>query len=143
MRNWRNNRFLYKKISQVDISINGFNYYFVDTPGLDDGKGDENNIKELDTLKKKYPRINALIICLKLDDLKLTSSLKAIFIKFMELFPCYSFWDHILILRTFSIKSRRYENLKNKAKGKLLEGIIKEKDMIDFMEKKIIKFQKN
>ena len=124
-----------KNISQVDIAKNGFNYYFVDTPGLDDGKGDENNIKELDSLKKKYPRINTLIICLTLEDLKLSSSLKIMLIKFMELFPCYSFGEHVIILRTFSERSKKFEKKRNNVEGKLLEGINKEKDLIDFMKK--------
>ena len=124
-----------KNISQVDIAKNGFNYYFVDTPGLDDGKGDENNIKELDSLKKKYPRINTLIICLTLEDLKLSSSLKDMLIKFMELFPCYTFWEHVLILRTFSERSKKFEKRRNNVEGKWLEGINKEKDLIDFMKK--------
>ena len=124
-----------KNISQVDIAKNGYNFYFVDTPGLDDGKGDENNIKELDSLKKKYPRINTLIISLKFDDLRLSSSLKNMLIKFMELFPCHSFWEHVLILRTFSIKSSKFQKMKNKNEGKLLEGINDEKDLIDFMQK--------
>ena len=131
-----------KNISQVDISNNGFNYYFVDTPGLDDGKGDEENIKELESLKKKYPRINVLIICLKLNDLKLLSSLKTMLIKFMELFPCYSFWEHVLILRTFSERTPKFEKKRKSLEGQLLAGISKEKDLIDFMKKNNINMPK-
>ena len=129
-------------ISQVDISNNGFNYYFVDTPGLDDGKGDEENIKELESLKKKYPRINALIICLKFEDLRLSLTQKSMLIKFMELFPCYSFWEHVLILRTSAIRSKKFEKIRKNIEGKLLEGISKEKDLIDFMSKNNISMPK-
>lgn len=81
-----------KKILQVDTNSNGFNYYFVDTPGLDDGEGDEKNIKELDSLKSKYPQINTLIICLKFQDMRLSQSLKTSLMKFMEIFPSPEFW---------------------------------------------------
>ena len=54
-------------------------------------------------------------------------------IKFMELFPCYSFWEHVLILRTFSERTPKFEKKRKSLEGQLLSGIIKEKDLIDFM----------
>ena len=50
-----------KKIQQSDISVDGINYYFIDTPGLDDGKGDDENIVQIGNIRKKYPRINVFI----------------------------------------------------------------------------------
>ena len=79
-------------------------------------------------MKKKYPRINALIICLKFEDLRLSSSQKSMLIKFMELFPCYSFWEHVLILRTFSERTSKFEKKRKSLEGQLLSGISKEKD---------------
>ena len=84
-------------IMQSDMSKDGYNFYFVDTPGLDDGEGDEENIVQLNSIKSKFPRINAMIICLKMDDLKLSKSLKKSLIQFMETFPCSDFWKHVLI----------------------------------------------
>ena len=76
-----------------------------------------------------------LFFALKLNDLKLLSSLKTMLIKFMELFPCYSFWEHVLILRTFSERTPKFEKKRKSLEGQLLAGISKEKDLIDFMKK--------
>jgi len=122
-----------KDIQQVNIPRNGFVYYFVDTPGLDDGKGDEKNIQELDKVKKSYPRMNVFIICLKLDDLKLSSSLKKMLLTFMGMFPSASFWEHVLILRTHSERSPKFIKRRKNVEGKLLEGINKDKELTDFM----------
>lgn len=132
-----------KDIHQVNIPHNGFVYYFVDTPGLDDGKGDEKNIQELDKVKKSYPRMNVFIICLKFDDNKLSSSLKKMLLTFMGLFPSESFWDHVLILRTHSIRGNKFEKNKQKIEGKFFEGINKDKDLIDFMKQKKINMPTN
>ena len=127
-----------QKINQADISNEGYNFYFVDTPGLDDGDGDEKNIAQLDSLKKKYPRINVFIICLKMDDLRLSNSLKTALKKFMEIFPTPTFWDHVLILRTHAERSKKFEKKKQKMEGTLLEGMIGDKDLIGFMKNNCI-----
>ena len=46
-----------KKIKHVDTLKDEFNFYFVDTPGLDDTEGDENNIKQLNEIKNKVSPI--------------------------------------------------------------------------------------
>ena len=123
-----------RKINQSDINYDGYNFYFVDTPGLDDVTGDKKNIIQLDDVKVKYPRINAFIICLKLDDLRFSSSLKMSFQKFMELFPAKTFWQHVLIVRTHSIQSKKLKKMKDNAKGELLNGIKNDKDLLKIME---------
>jgi tRNA U34 5-carboxymethylaminomethyl modifying GTPase MnmE/TrmE len=122
-------------IMQSDMSKDGYNFYFVDTPGLDDGEGDEKNIKQLDSIKKKYPRINAMIICLKMDDLKLSSSLKKSLIQFMEIFPCSDFWNHVIILRTHAERSAKFERKKKNIEGKLLGGIHNDTELTNYMKK--------
>ena len=120
---------------QVNIPHNGYVYYFVDTPGLDDGKGnDEQNIQEIDKVKKAYPRMNVFIICLELNELRLTSSLKKMLQTFMGMFPSESFWEHVLILRTHSARGPKFEKTRKRIEGKLLEGINKDKELTDFMK---------
>ena len=119
---------------QVNIPHNGYVYYFVDTPGLDDGKGDEQNIQELDKVKKAYPRMNVFIICLELNELRLTSSLKKMLQTFMGMFPSESFWEHVLILRTHSARGPKFEKTRKNIEGKLLEGINKDKELTNFMK---------
>ena len=118
-------------IHQVNIPHNGLVYYFVDTPGIDLRKVDEKNI--LDKVKKLYPRMNVFIICLKLDDLKLSSSLKKMLLTLMGMFPSASFWDHVLILRTHSERGKKFEKNRKKIEGKLLEGINKDKELSGYM----------
>ena len=124
-----------QKIMQSDMFKDGYNFYFVDTPGLDDGEGDEKNIEQLKSIKKKYPRINVLLICLKIDDLKLSNSLKKSLIQFMEIFPCSEFWNHVIILRTHAERSPKFEKKKKNISGKFLEGIHNDKELIDYMKK--------
>ena len=128
-----------RKLQHCFISHNEFNFYFIDTPGLDDGEGDDLNINEIDGLKSKLPKINVFLICLKLTDLKLLASIKKSLIKFMELFPSPSFWDHVLIVRTWSQRGPKFEKTKGNIKGKFLEGIINDKDLKEFMNKNNIK----
>jgi GTP-binding protein EngB required for normal cell division len=130
-------------IMQSDMSKDGYNFYFVDTPGLDDGEGDEKNIAQLNSIKKKYPRINTMIICLKFDDLKLSNSLKKSLIQFMEIFPCHDFWNHVIILRTHAERSSKFEKKKKKIEGKLLEGIHNDKELGDYMKKNGIEVPAN
>ena len=124
-----------QEVLQVDVFNEGYNFYFVDTPGLDDGKGDDKNIAQLDNLKSKYPRINVFLICLKFNDLRLSNSLKESLKKFMGIFPTSNFWEHVLIIRTHSSRHKKFEKEKKKIEGKLLEGIIKDHDLNDYMEK--------
>ena len=132
-----------KDIHQVNIPHNGYVYYFVDTPGLDDGKGDEQNIKEIDKVKKAYPRMNVFIICLELNELRLSSSLKKMLQTFMGMFPSESFWEHVIILRTHSARGPKFEKTRKKIEGKLLEGINKDKELTDFMKQNKINMPTN
>ena len=53
----------------------------------------------------------------------------------MEIFPCPTFWDHVLILRTHSLIGPKFEKMKDRIKGKLVEGINNDHDLVDFMRK--------
>ena len=123
------------KIHCVDISKNGLNFYFVDTPGLDDGEGDEKNIKQLGDIRKKYPRINVFIICIEFTEIRLTKSMKMALKEFMTIFPCPAFWNHVIILRTKSFQGPRFEDFKKNVEGKLVKGINEDKELTDFMNK--------
>ena len=126
-----------KELKQVDLNKNGYNYYFVDTPGLDDGKNDEQNINKLGDLKT-YPRISVFLICLKFDDLRLSESLKKALKVFMDIFPNKDFWNHVLIIRTWSIRNKKFEKMKKKFEGTLLDGIKSDDDLLNYMKEKKI-----
>ena len=86
-------------LKRISFNSNGINYYFIDTPGLDDGKGDAKNISVLGDIRK-YQKINVFLICIKFGEVRFTESLRKTLIQFMILFPCSSFWSHVLIIRT-------------------------------------------
>ena len=44
-------------VNQSNINWKGYNYYFIDTPGLDDGIGDDKNIKEIIDIKKNIQEL--------------------------------------------------------------------------------------
>lgn len=129
-----------KEIQQADIMKNGINYYFVDTPGLDDNSGDKKNIDQLNSIKQKCPKINAFIICVDFHDCRLYQSLVETIKKFIEIFPCPNFWEHVLILRTKAARSQSFAETRTDTEGEFLEGIKESEELNSFMEaNKIIK----
>ena len=128
-----------QEIQDVAISKNGVNYYFIDTPGLDDALGDEKNIEQLNIIRKKYPRINVFIICISFFDYRLSESLVKAIKKFMEIFPCPNFWEHVLILRTKAARTSSFELNREKVEGQLLKGINNNRELNSFMKEKQIK----
>ena len=109
----------------VNIDYEGYNFYFIDTPGLNDKKGDNANIKQLNELRK-CPRINAFILLLKYNDLRITESIQRSLIEFMKIFPSKSFWNNIIIVRNWNFNDNR--------RGKILEGIKKDEKLTTFMK---------
>jgi predicted GTPase len=57
------------KISRVNIGYS--QYSFIDTPGLNDAKGDEKNINEIKNGLSDYPNFRCIIILLKFQDTRL------------------------------------------------------------------------
>lgn len=110
----------------VPLDYQGYNFYFIDTPGLNDKKGDIKNIQKIDGLRD-LPRITAFIIVLKFNDLRITQSIQNSLIQFMNSFPAKDFWNNVIIVRNWSFNDSR--------KGKLLEGIKKDPELMKCMNK--------
>lgn len=110
----------------VNYDHEGYNFYFIDTPGLNDKKGDEENIKQIKDLKKG-PCPSTFIIMLGFIDMKITASIQNSLIEFMKIFPAKDFWDHTIIVRNFSFED------KCNIKGKILEGIINDETLKESM----------
>lgn len=110
----------------VNYDHEGYNFYFIDTPGLNDKKGDEENIKQIKDLKKG-PCPCAFIIMLGFYDMKITASIQNSLIEFMKIFPAKDFWDHTIIVRNFSFEDKCF------IKGKILEGIKNDKTLKEIM----------
>ena len=131
------------KIQIVNRVFDDNTYLFIDTPGLDDGKGDEKSIAELEKLRD-YPRINYLLICLKYNDIRLSNSVKKALKKFMDIFPAQDFWDHAIIIRTWTeINGKKLEKHKSTYKGKILNGILNDNELIQYMNAKNINYPSN
>jgi len=118
------------KPKAVPLNYEGYNYYFIDTPGLNDKKGDINNIKFIDQLRD-VPRITCFIIVLNFNDIRITKSIQQSLIQFMNIFPAKSFWDNVIVVRNWSFD--------DEMRGKLLEGINNDAELMNCMNKNNIK----
>ena len=126
------------KIQIVQKLIDNKNFYFIDTPGLDDGKGDDKNIAELEKLRD-YPRICSLLICLPLSEIRLSDSVKKTLKKIMDIFPSQDFWAHVIIVRTWTTMSgNKLEKHKTRYNGEILKGIKDDHDLNQYMNEKNI-----
>ena len=83
-------------------------YYFVDTPGLDDAAGDKSNIEAIIKFRNTIPRINAIIFCQSLTEVRFSASIKNLFELMKKLYPDPKLFSHLLIVRTKSDRSSSY-----------------------------------
>lgn len=129
------------------VTKNGDVFNFIDTPGLNDGnkKKEEDNYLQIQSARDNYPRFSTLILLLKKTDYRLTSSAKLMLMKFMEIFPLKDFWEHVIIVRSNSIRYEGFEKDKIEIDNILLESILdkeENQDLIDFMDEKHINYPK-
>lgn len=89
--------------------------YFIDTPGLDDPKGDKKNIEEIIKFRNAFPRINTIIFCQKIDDNRFSQSTKILCNLMKDLYPDPNIFEHFIIIRTKSDRSCRDFNDNRKA----------------------------
>ena len=126
-----------KKITACPtISIGDDKYFFIDTPGLNDKDLDEQTktaLRNQSTNSKN--RIKAILICLHIDDKRLSKSIQEMLKEFMNCFPLNDFWNHVLIVRTHV----REMNLKRT--GNLETSVIDK--MGNYMNDKNIAYPKN
>ena len=122
-----------KPCSPIDIDDD--KYFFIDTPGLSDEDLDKQT-KEAFRYQAtdRKNRISAILICLHIDDERFSLSVLEMLKEFMNWFPLYDFWEHVLIIRTFV----RKENLTS---GNLEESVIK--NLGDYMSQKNIAYPRD
>ena len=123
---------------KFDIIKTG-NFAFIDTPGLNDAKGDEKNINQIKTALSDYPKFRSILILLKFQEKRLTESIIKSLKIFMECFPLKQFWDHVFIVRTHAF-SRNFEKDKAKIKDSIVKSLNKDefKNFKNFIIKKNI-----
>lgn len=109
----------------VPFDYEGYNLYFIDLPGLNDKKGDVDNLKKIKNLRD-LPRITTLILMLNYNDLRITESYQKALIEFMTIFPSKKFWDNVILIRNW--------NFDDSKKGKFLEGLKKDSKLMNCMK---------
>ena len=101
------------------VNIHDDKYFFIDTPGLNDKELDEQTKEALrNQATNPKNRIKAILICLHIDDKRLSKSIQDMLKEFMNCFPLKDFWNHVLIIRTHV----REQNLKKT--GNLEKSVI-------------------
>jgi len=131
-----------KELNMKYIDIRNNRFYFIDTPGLNEAKVDEENKKRLrDELSgdiENMSRIRCILLIMKISDYRLTIGIQNIIIELMNCFPSPKFWDHVLIIRTHCFDQSQIEDIK----GNIEDIIQNDDDIKAAMKKKGIKFPK-
>jgi len=119
------------KVSRATIGHSQFS--FIDTPGLNDAKGDEKSINEIKKGISYYPNFRCILILLKFQDIRLSKTSVNNLRIFMNCFPNKKFWDHAFIVRTHAEKGgRSYLQTKKKLEGEIVKSINNYDDFKDF-----------
>jgi GTP-binding protein EngB required for normal cell division len=117
------------KACTIDFQIiekkhKGEDYMFIDTPGLNDPKGDLGNITQIKSALEDYKSIRCILLLLKFQDSRLSDSTVKIFKNFMECFPLPEFWKHVLIIRTHANKKDDdFEDDREKIEGSIVKSL--------------------
>ena len=106
-------------------------FIFIDTPGLNDAKGDENNIRKVTDAIAEHPNFRAFLILLNFTDARLDASVVSTLTQYMAIFPIKDFWKHTIIIRTHAKKDDDdfeddKKNIENTIVKSLLEPEFKE-----------------
>ena len=118
-----------KNFSSFEIIRKGFNLHFIE---INVDSNDE-NIK-VEFIRKSYPLlINIIFLVLKFDDIRVSHFLLQNLKLLMKFYPSKDFWEHVIIIRTFSIRSKKFPKYKAKIEGKLLEYILDNKELNEIM----------
>lgn len=112
----------------------GHKIILIDTPGLNDAKGDRNNIKQITNAITDYPQFRCLLILMKFQEVRLDQSIIDTLTKYMEVFPLKNFWEHVIIIRTHAKKyDEDFEDDKKKIEGAIVNSL-KDDDFKNFKE---------
>ena len=100
-------------------------FIFIDTPGLNDAKGDENNIRKVTDAIAEHPNFRAFLILLNFTDTRLDASVVSTLIQYMAIFPIKDFWKHTIIIRTHAKKDDDdFEDDKKKIENAIVKSLL-------------------
>ena len=101
-----------KKLNIKFITKGINNFYFIETPGLNEANVSEEKIKLLKKEMSGSTRIRCILIIMKITDYRLTYDIQKIIIELMSIFPSPNFWEHVLIIRTHCFEQSQIDNIK-------------------------------
>ena len=96
-----------KGLQLVKFFDSGYNYYFIDTPGLNDSMGDSNNISLLKKISKKGILTTIILV----------NNYENILKTYMEIFPSQNFWEHVLYVESHFYEKEQKESLADSING--------------------------
>lgn len=114
-----------QEVKFVKLFESGYNFYFIDTPGLNDSNGDLNHISLLEKISKKGI-LTTIILVHNYNKVRLSDSDVKILKTFMKVFPSVNFWEHVLFVQSFFFQEF--------TKDSLIESIQSNQSIIEFME---------
>jgi len=131
-----------KELGEKFITEGINNFYFIDTPGLNEANVSNEIIqflkKELSGDIEKMSRLRCILIIMKITDYRLTDGIQNVVIELMNTFPSPNFWEHVLVIRTHCFEQSQINNIKGN-----IEQIIRGDPKIkQTMDKKGIKLPK-
>ncbi len=116
----------------IDTKFNSNTFIFIDTPGLNDAKGDANNIKQIKDAIVDYPEFRCILLLMKFQDVRLSDSMVKILQQYMSCFPLKEFWNHVLLIRTHAdTTNKKFERERKKINGSIVK-CIRDKDYENF-----------
>ena len=131
-----------KQIDVKFIEKDNNKFFLIDTPGLNDGDGDEENKRvlrqEVSGNPESVSRINSILIVMKVTDYRLTGSYIDCIKEFINCFPVSNFWEHVLIIRTHTNSEAQINNIK----GNFVNSVRNNKNLKKFLEGKNVEMPK-
>ena len=105
-----------KELDEKFITLDNKNFYFYDTPGLNEANISNDIIQylknEMSGDIERMSRIRCILIIMKITDYRLTNDIQNILIESMNTFPSPNFWEHVLVIRTHCLKQSQINNIK-------------------------------
>ena len=128
-----------KELGEKFITKGINNFYFIDTPGLNEANVSNEMIqylkKEMSGDIEKMSRLRCILIIMKITDYRLTNDIQNVLMELMNTFPSPNFWENVLVIRTHCFDESQINNIRGN-----IEQIIKEDPKIkETMNKKGIK----
>ena len=97
----------------IEMQRIGEKLVFIDTSGLNDAKGEENNIRKETDAIAEHPNFSAFLVLLNFNDSRLSESTVSTLTQYIKIFPIQDFWEHTIIIRTHA---KKYEKISKMTK---------------------------